>query len=298
MSGQTGTAGQAGGEASKGGGAGGGGSKVEKLDKAAASADKNHSATQKVSDTKCNCVVDVPIHLGLWLQVDQYPVAGRETSVFLTAVDNSKTKEAGDFHKLTDSPYKTSSNVNALPEPPELNTLYPIKNTAAPVRKFEAGVTTKAMLVKKTGDQGYDVEETADASWNSRLGMSLAFHVRRTRTFRPTGSGNFDWKKIERVEGPSATEKFGVKVFAYVKGKLYGKPGIYPIDNGKIAPASIEEKEYTSRKLIEKPQYFDKECVSMPLIPGVHQVHVLIEEKGGSFRVTEVHCDGDRIFPE
>ena len=36
----------------------------------------------------------------------------------------------------------------------------------------------------------------------------------------------------------------------------------------------------------------------MPLRPGVQKVHALIEEAGMAFKLAELYCDGDRVFPD
>jgi hypothetical protein len=168
--------------------------KQAQLDKAAASIDKNHSSAQKASGAKCECLADIPIHLGLWLQLDQYPIAARETSLRVAVADNAPMKKSDDFYKKNEDAFETNAVVSVLPEPPKLSMQYPIKNTSAALGHFEAGLVTKSMLIKGTNDAGYRVELDADKTWNDYLGAAVALQVRRTRTFKPNDTGNFSWR--------------------------------------------------------------------------------------------------------
>ncbi|MDI1442498.1 hypothetical protein [Polyangium sp. 6x1] len=277
-------------------------SKHDKLQAAEESVDRQCSNEQSAWGVTQTCKPIKPIHLGIWFRLEQYPVEGRTTSLALGVFHvPPHPKNVETFHKKTTSgPYKPHPIVKILPEPLSLFEIYGIGESASAAGRFELGLSTISSLERSEEGLGYRAQLwSSDSAFNNNLGCGLAVHVNRTHTFTPRigASSEFRYSDLERSTGPLATEKFGTNVHTYVKMKLNGTLGIYPIVDGVIVPLVLPPQEYESAKLITKAQYTDAECTAMPLIPGVHQVHILIEESGGYFYVSEVHCDGDRIYP-
>jgi|GEM_PF-4372432 len=236
------------------------------------------------------------IHLAIDFVLEQYFIAGRKLGLHLAVVPNDNFKEADSFHKLQENAFKKSENEKQPPEAQSpMQKYYSGDGDDGPFA-YRAELTTSYALKKERGVEGYR-KGNSDTYFNNYLGQSLAVHVTRTKTFKNENSGNFHCADMRRVDSPAATEKMAMKIFVYVKANINDKRGIYEVVNGQFSDKAIDDGEYYKRKVIADDQYQDKECQSMPLIPGVCQVHAFIEESGDSFVLKEVYCDGDCIHP-
>lgn len=224
--------------------------------------------------------------LGIRLQVDQYDITGRQLEFSYPTLKNAAAKAASNFNSLSKKDPNNSNAYRAL-----------AKKNKFELKKHEADLTTtKAIKFHKI----WSLLDKAIAEVNDDFGQSVGLHIARSKTFEVTESGNFKCKNLAKAPKTSvdATEKMCAKIFPYVKLVAEDVASIYPIVDGIVEFTAISEKEYNSRKRIEKNVYSDSECGSMPLIPGVLQIHILIELLDSDFKMTEVYCDGDCIFPE
>jgi hypothetical protein len=277
--------------------------KVETLDKSDAERQDSPHADSPVDGTIMKCQSEEPlkksyIHLAIDLILDQYFVNGREQGLKLSALINDWANNADQFHKSQDDSFPTRLPVEKPPERLSPYNLYYIGDAVKGPLTFRAQMTTSCPLIKDHGLEGYGFDKSYVSYFNNYLGQGMALHVTRTKTFNNLVSGDFRWKNVRRIGSHAATEKMGMKIYVYVRMNLDGKPGIYEVKNGIIIPLPKSQEFYDKRKLIKDDQFTDNECESMPLIPGVHQVSILIEESGSSFSLKEVYCDGDCIYPE
>lgn len=273
-----------------------------KLDRADDDLASDPSILRDARDHALRCK-ELPLRVGVWFTLDQYTIERRSTTLKLAALKNDPAAAVEPFHAAAPTAFASASVTAKVPEPPSLGHIYPVGASPPTAARFEAGLTSASVLVPSAVDDGFLVEPGAPLlppgyrEFNEYLGAALAVHVFRTHTFRPRDTGDFAWSKIERVDVAAATEKFALKVYPYLKARLNGVLGIFPVGFGVISATPIDETEYNKRKLIEGDNFKSGECKSMPLIPGVCQIHILIELSGGLFRTKEVYCDGDCIFP-
>jgi len=274
--------------------------KAEKLKAAERNLQKSHSADSPADGTCVLCSSEEfflkYIHLAIDFVLEQYFITGRKLGLILGITPNDFSNNADGFHKIHSGSYTNSEYEKPPPEAQSPWHTYYYGDGANGPFGYRAELTTSFALIKERCVEGYR-KGNFDTYFNNFLGQSIAVHVTRTKTFKNENSGNFHCVDTHRVNSPAATEKMAMKIFVYVRMNLNGNQGIYEVKNGQYSDVAIGEEEYRRRKIIKDDQYQDGECQAMPLIPGVYQVHALIEEFGSSFVLKEVYCDGDCIYP-
>lgn len=269
-------------------------------------------------DAENNINFAIPdFYLGLRFSVRQYPIIGRKWSLSLPVVEHEKAKQVSEVEKLDNAEHRLTIRHAKKPPlhpydprkylPPDKN-LYDLGNDRNNPDRIQASLTMNVPLVKdlKKGFRGVKdnekTEKEIDAEdLNDVLGQVVAIYVMRDHTYRYTDTGMFSCAKIGGLDSTLlVTEKLAIKLFAYVKTTIAGKTGIFEIKKGVVDVAkSLTKKEYDEFKLIKVDQFHSPACGSMPLIPGIMQVHVLIEQTDSDkFILNEVYCDGDRVFPD
>jgi hypothetical protein len=283
-------------------------------------ADKLHQADQKLpqefSTTKgVNGVTDTcPLkkkekryyEFGINFKVQQYAIDGRKLALSVPVRPNSavpKTTPDVDhpvgnfFHQLPTSSFTQS---NTCDVPPKFKKAYSEGDPNSPTN-FVMKLTNNTRLIAEDNfKDGYEDEQSQQADLNDFLGKALAIHLSRTHTLDTQGNwGNWKMKYLQNAGNTfHITEKMCVKLFAYLKTKLHGKEAIYKIEDGKIG-SEITEQDYRKAKLLQTDPHSHFEGDSMPCIPGVQQIHILIKSRSeGGFNVKEIYCDGDRIYPD
>lgn len=275
------------------------GSKSDNLDRANQDLLSDPNANDKYDGSEKYCPLEKKKryhHVGLRVAVCQYGIDRRKLSLKLPVVAHGEAKGMESLHDLTTSGFAPSQSSDNPPSPKKL---YPIGDPDSPVY-VQADMTCATQLILESPAPGYH-QGSQQGALNEFLGKALAIHLFRTGTFKATTSWTssiYDDSRRVLVTGPLATEKMGIKVFAYLFADIGGKMGIYEIKNGTLG-GEVTEAEYKKRKYIATNQFTDGDAGAMPLIPGVYQVHVLLDGTSeGSFGLKEIYCDGDRIFPE
>jgi hypothetical protein len=255
-------------------------------------------------DTKACGVKECPLNkqeeakprwhqVGLWTRVLQYRIQGRELTLQMPFRPNVGIAQADDLNDLGGSEFGGAVDYQGSFVPKKGLRMqqgdYPLfPLTAATRLRCEDGAT---------GYQG----DGADDVLNKLLGQAAAIHLRRTLTYSTVSTGNFKRTTLgARAQGLENTEKMGFKLCAYLKAEIDGKVGIYEIKDGRIG-GEVSPQTYDQRKRLEDGiHYANGECVGIPVIPGVYQLHVLMEAgaEEGKFAIGEVYCDGDCIYPE
>jgi hypothetical protein len=279
-------------------------SKVGKMEQSEAQLQDGAAADSPADGTHAGCQSAEPllshIHLGIGFVLDQYFIKNRKQEVKLAALAYDSANLADTCHKVEESSYDNPAESfhdgrEMLP-PKKIYYAGDLNNGPVTLR---AEMTTSTPFLKYRDVGGYHEDSSSNyIDFNTHLGTAMAMHVSRTKTFRVQGSGNFNLDTVVPVSDPAATEKMAFKIHVYVRMNLEGNDGIHRIAYGKIHKEIIDVQKYNQLKLIGDDQFRNDDCTSMPFIPGVQQVHVLIRESGGSFDLEEVYCDGDRIYPE
>lgn len=238
-------------------------------------------------------------HVGIDFGVSQYGIGTRDMLLKLPMYA-PPLKSASPVQKAQNSSIPLRGK-DAAPSPKTMSR--PSSLTGAP-QPFVVSLTNGANRLKvEPKVHGYALDGGANENLNKLLGTGIAVHLQRTGIIKPTGTGNFKGSMLGAPEtGLQSTEMMGLNLAAYLRAKVDGAMVIREIVLGKIG-AVISQTEYDKRKLAEPKVYSDAQCGSMPLIPGIYQVHVLLEdtttdsEGAGGVSVVEVHCDGDPLFP-
>jgi hypothetical protein len=234
-------------------------------------------------------------HVGLRLCISQYKIAGRNMKLELPMRPNESLKKNDNFYQLKGSPFSPAQECSDMPKPKEL---YSIGSDPHNPDHYEADLVCSTQLIAEDGLEGYQ-KGGKQGDLNDFLGRAIGLNISRSNTFRVTSTGNFYAKNLDRVKDLAETEKLCVKIYTFLKTKIDSKiDKVYEIVNGEIADI-IGPTEYNQRKLCKIKSHSDKEGGKMPFIPGVYQIHILIEGSSeGYFELKEVYCDGDRIYPE
>lgn len=237
-------------------------------------------------------------HIGVGVSFRQYEITGRTGKLEVPARANAGVKDMEALNKASGSAFVPANASDPNPSPLKL---YIPGSSPGHEKDFAAETTTGASrLIVESAVQGYQLDGAANAKLNALMGKSLALHFQRSGILKPSGTGNFKGSFLHAQEkGLHTTEMMGLKLFVYARMELNGKLGIYEVVDGKLNGAALSPEVYEKRKLIRDIQYSDAFCGGMPLIPGVYQIHVLLDSSGGgAFSLTEIHCDGDPIYPE
>jgi hypothetical protein len=257
---------------------------------------KEQGGTRQTTPVKPCEVQKLYCHVGLRLAVCQFGIGERKLSLKLPVLAQGQATQMESLNDLTASGFAPTQSSD---DPPSPKKLYPIGNPDSPLY-VRADMTCATQLILESPAPGYH-RGGQQGAINEFLGKALAIHLLRTRTFKATTSWSssiYDDARRELQADPVATEKMGIKVFAYLLAKVDGKVDIYEIKDGKLGGA-VTDAQYKNRKYIAANQFTDGDAGAMPLIPGVSQVHVLIDgTSDGFFGLKEIYCDGDRIFPE
>lgn len=240
-------------------------------------------------------------YIGVGIALQQYPIGSRSEGLNLPARANSTVADMTVLNAAKDSALVPANSSDKNPCPLKL---YPPGTSLTKAFLGEVTMGASRLIVESTVP-GYQADGTENAWLNKLLGQSLGLHYQRSGILRPTGTGNFQGSFLGAQEtGLNNTEMMGAKVYIYVRMELNGKQGIYEVVDGALNATALTEDEYKDRVLIinsrdntPKIQYRDEYCGGMPLIPGVYQVHVLIESAGnGTVSLKEVYCDGDPLY--
>ena len=230
-------------------------------------------------------------HVGLRMQFSQYAVRGREMSLALPMHPHFVPKEttSEDFHKLSNQTFEPANSCDLVRDTLKV---YPLDKC-----HFEADLACATQLIAEDGQLGY-AKGPQQTNLNDFLGKAVALHLSRDKTFQVTSTGDFEAKNMQRFDPLAKTEMLCMELHVYMMAKIDGAADkIYQIIDGAIA-GEITQTDYDKRKYMEEPLHKDKEGGLMPYIPGVYQVHTLIAAtQEGDFKLQEVHCDGDCIFP-
>lgn len=239
-------------------------------------------------------------YLGLGFAVRQYGIGTRKMNLKLPAFAHGAVKSAAPLQK---------DAASALPmarpaQVPNPLIVWPPDTAQGAPTPFTADMTSGGGgLMAEPTVHGYQLHPVANANLNKLLGKTLAVHIQRSGILKPNGQGNFKGDMLAAPEGGlETTEMLGVKLFVYLQARIEGKVVIRELLDGEVK-AVIDEDTYTKRKLAEPNTYSDALCGSMPMIPGVYQVHVLLHdaavdsEGAGGLALSEVHCDGDCLYP-
>lgn len=275
---------------------------TSQLDQSGSKLEQNYSPQQESSGEQLQCEAKASsqpkkryYHVGLRFKVQQYNIAGRKMKLELPIRPNSALANMDAFHALTGSEYAPAA-ADETPRAPKK--LYAIGGAQDAPDHYEGDLACATQLIAEDGLEGYQ-KGGKQGDLNEFLGKAIAMHLSRTRTFRVASTGNFDAKDLQRVDALAETEKMGIKLFVYLRAKVDNKTDrIFEVVNGELG-AVVSDSEYRQRKLIESKPHSDSEGGAMPFIPGVYQIHALIEGAAeGSFALKEVYCDGDCIYPE
>ena len=241
-------------------------------------------------------------HLGLDIKVRQYGIGKRKMNLVLptSTLKGMDRKEKAEV----DGPSLPMAAPGAIATTLKL---HPPPTTEGSPEPFTATFATGANSLKSEAPvKGYQLDDSSLALINPLLGRAIAVHLQRSGILRPRGTGNFDAGKLGApVTELQNTEIIGMKVHAYLRAKVNGQTLIREIVEGKVGKV-ILQKTYDDLKQAE-PNVFTGEAAklsgSMPLIPGVYQIHVLFQDPnehdkgGGAISIQEVHCDGDPLYP-
>lgn len=236
-------------------------------------------------------------HVGLGFELHQYAIGKRRLSLELPALVHGSATSAQSF---------IDAKGTKLPLAPDAQTHDPKKLTPpgpGDLDPFAARLTSGAGKLKvETTVDGYTRQGGGNANLNDLLGRSIAIHLQRSGILKPVGSGNFKGSMLGTPEaGLNNTEMMALKVFTFVQAMVDGQETIREVIDGKLDQV-VTDKEYDERKLAVPLVYSDALCGSMPLIPGVYQVVVLLRDTtidqpgSGGFVLKEVHCDGDPLY--
>lgn len=243
---------------------------------------------------------------GINFKVQQYEIAWRKLALSVPIISNSavpkttpndKQAVSEFFHKLSDSAFTQPTTCD---KPPKLKNVYAEGNPDWPTGFLMKFTNNSRLIAEDDFPNGYEDEQSQQANLNDFLGRALAIHLSRTHTLDTQGNwGNWKMKYLKNAGNTfHVTEKMCVKLFAYLRTKLHGKEAIYKIEDGKIG-SEISELDYRKAKLLQTDPHSHFEGGTVPCIPGVQQIHILINSHNeGDFNVEEVYCDGDCIYPE
>jgi hypothetical protein len=225
--------------------------------------------------------------LGIRLEVEQYKITGRELAYSYPPLKNSDAKSMDDFNKLSKD---THTN--------EKNYLEKAKANDFTLEGNQGDLTTNNAI--KFVDNVWSRVDEKVQDLNDFLGQSVALHIARSKNYVMPPKGHFKCTNLEKAQNSKIenTEMMCAKIFPFVKLTAADKSAIFAIVDGKVSTEVVKKADYDEAKLIAKDSHNDPEGGSMKLIPGVLQFHILIELNENEFQVTEVHCDGDCIFPE
>ncbi|MFH1216406.1 MAG: hypothetical protein V1706_07890 [Pseudomonadota bacterium] len=261
-------------------------------------------------------IVSPDVYIGLKLSIRQYPIKNRRWSLMLPSIAKEKATESDVFHKQGAN---NALSVKSTAIPP--NHPFNDKEFLPPKDLYDLGVNRNSpdsILAALTINEplvpvkkGYRLVKEAEKNTKNKeaedlnrvLGQAIAIHVLRDRTFELNNTGRFACAWITgQSSAMKPTEKLALILVPYIKTTINDQSGIFEIKNGVVTTDLISEQEYEKRKHIDENQFNGANCGGMPLIPGVLQVHVLIEQDPASgtagFVLKELHCDGDRLFPE
>lgn len=294
--------------------AGNGGSRAQAL-KSSGKAEQARPTAHEPTDSPCaSCRAarralkaplpeDEPryVHAGMGFAVTQYGIGKRRMALKLPDFAH------GDV--TTGAPLQNGGAASKLPLAATNEAATPLKITSPDPDAGQPGPFTatltgggNALKIEPTV-HGYQLDGKSSPALNQLIGKTLAIHIQRTGIIKPTGSGNFGGSMLGVPETSlQVTEMLGLKLFVYLRAKIGGKVEIRELIDGKIA-AVISQTEYDKRKLAEPKVYSDAFCGSMPVIPGIYQIHALLDdpntdsEGNGAITLSEVHCDGDSLYP-
>lgn len=238
-------------------------------------------------------------HVGIDFAVRQYGIGKRDMLLKLPMYVPT-VKSVGLLQKAAASTLPMLGK-NA---PADLKKITPPASLTGAPEPFVASLTQGANRLKvEPKVLGYALDGGASNMLNQLLGTAIAVHLQRTGIIKPNGTGNFRGHMLTpAAKGLETTEMLGLNLHAYLRAKVDGAVVIREIIQGKLG-AVVSPADYDKRKLAEPKIYSDALCGSMPLIPGVYQVHVLLNdpttdaEGAGGVSLAEIHCDGDCLFP-
>jgi len=273
----------------------------ERLEKAQQSREESPTGERKVEGPVMPCQASVTKsyhHLGFGLGFGQYPIDRREMALEVPVLNNPGVRNVEPVHAAAGNAFEGSRTTD---EPRSAKKIYAPNAYPDNPSVFGAELAMgDNRLVVESGVLGYQLDGATNANLNEFLGKTLALHFSRSGVLRPTGTGNFEASYLgDQERYQNLTEMMGVKLFVYVRLELDGKMGIRELVDGKLKPDILDLNEYRKRVIIQTDQYRDAMCGSMPLIPGLYQVHVLLNsEGGGAFSLLSAYCDGDPFYGE
>ena len=240
-------------------------------------------------------------HVGVDFTVRQYGIGKRKIGLKLPAYVHASLSSN---HAAYDSGADTALPMAKASEPLTPLKIQPQASQTGSPEPFQARLSggDNALKAQPTV-MGYELVGKANKNLNALLGKSLAIHIQRSGILKPNGSGNF---KGTMLGTPSAdlatTEMLGMKLFVYLRAKVDGQVAIRELVDGKLGQV-VPLTQYEQRKLMVAKEFSNNFSGAMPLMPGVYQVHALLDDPGidakgaGAIVLAEVHCDGDCLYP-
>lgn len=239
--------------------------------------------------------------LGLSFDLTQYGIGKRKLGVKISDFSNGEVTSATGLQRAD----LADSLPRGEPGTRDPLKLQPPAGTDGAPEPFLGEITEKKNRLKVgPAIKGYELVDGGADKLNGLIGRTLAIHVQRSGILKPNGSGNFRGTMLGKPEsGLNATEVLGIKLYVFLRAQL-GKEAaeIRELVDGKIG-ALVAQADYDKRKLILKDANKGHALGGdMPLIPGVYQIYVLLEDRStgqpgsGGFELAEVHCDGDCLY--
>jgi len=254
------------------------------------------------------------VYLGVRFKVTQYPILERRWALKLPYFTAQGDLDGDTFHKRNTGSMLVATGDGASPAhpfdeskflPPKY--LHELGEAKDDPDAVIADFTTIEPVVKSP-KKGYRSPQESEKQENKRdaqelndaLGRAVAIHILRDKTFTVTGAGRFECSWLSGQSGSlAATEKLALILYAYLEATIDGKQGIYEIKDGRVTSNVVSRETYDKLKCLELYMHPVMGCYLVPIIPGVLQVHILLEQDGNAaIKLKEVHCDGDQVFPE